>query len=337
LLLLAIEGPTAAIRRDAAEQLQKRWPPAAELSPHAPRERLAAEAARLRELWQSTPAFQGLGQQSTALKGRGISAAESADSAIETIEQLAAPAVHDRRDAARRLADEYRERELPETALSQIAKLVEGETDALVWNDVLALIARDERALAVDIAAIATSHSSADVRRRACTYFAEHASPRAATVLQNSLTDKEATVVREALRGLARQRQIPDARSLESLLVSSDSGVRIDAAAALALHGSPAGARALLRLAHHQDSVIRRQAAAALGDAFQLAAPPGHALVDDSLRNAAESELVRLLDDNGDVRRAALASLQRIARDPPPPASDSAEQIRRWKAWHASG
>jgi HEAT repeat protein len=154
-------------------------------------------------------------------------------------------------------------------------------------------------------------------------------------VLQNCAADEDVTVVREALRGLASQRQIPDAGSLESLLTASDSGVRIDAAAALARHGSPAGVRALLRLSHHQDPVVRRHAAVSLGDAFQLAEPSKNSLLDDSLRNAAMGELVRLLDDNGDVRRAALASLQRIVRDPLPPASDSAEQVRRWKQWHA--
>jgi HEAT repeat protein len=135
------------------------------------------------------------------------------------------------------------------------------------------------------------------------------------------------------LRGLARQRQIPDARALESLLTASDSGVRVEAATALARHGSPAGVRALLRLSHHQDPVVRRQSAKALGDAFQLEGRSRSDLLDQSLRNAAIGELVRLLDDNGDVRRTALASLERIVHDPPPPASDSAEQIRLWKQW----
>jgi HEAT repeat protein len=335
LLLAAIEGPTAATRRDAADLLQKRWREAAKLSPQSPRERLAAEAARLREIWQSRPAIEVQPEQATALEGRRTDAAASA-STLEIIEQLTADSVQDRRAAVRTLATEYRERVLAETEILRIAELAERESDPLVWNELLSLVARDERAPAVDIAAIAASHPNAEVRRRACAYFAQHPSRRAADVLQNCVTDEDATVVREALRGLSNQRQIPNAGSLESLLTASDSGVRIAAAAALARHGSPAGVRAILRLCHHQDSVVRRQAAAALADAFQLAEPSKNSLLDDSLRNAAVGELVRLLDDNGDVRRAALASLQRIVRDPPPPASDSAEQVRRWKRWHAS-
>jgi HEAT repeat protein len=251
-----------------------------------------------------------------------------------TIEQLAAESAEDRRAAARLLAAEYRDAALPEAGLLRMAALVERETDALVWNDVLSIVAQDERSPASDLAAIAASHTSADVRRRACAYFAAHPSGRAAEVLQNSLGDQNVTVVREALRGLANQRQIPDAALLESLLTASDSGVRVEAAAALARHGAPAGLRALLRLSHHQDPIIRRQAAVALGDAFQLESASKNSLLNDSLRNAAVSELVHLLDDNGDVRRAALASLRRIVRDPPPQASDSAEQIHLWKQWH---
>jgi HEAT repeat protein len=334
LLLEAIEGHTAATRRDAAEQLQKRWSEAAELSPHAPRERLATEAARLRELWRSTPAFQGRRKHSTALEGRRTDAADLAKMSA-TIEQLATDSVEARRTAARLLAAEHRDATMPDAALLRIAELVERETDALVWNDVLSLVSADARQPAADVAAIAASHTSADVRRRACAYFAAHPCGRAAEVLQNSLADPDVTVVREALRGLANQQQLPDAASLESLLIAADSGVRVDAAAALARHGSPAGVRALLRLSHHQDPVIRRQAAAALGDAFQLASPSKNNLLDDSLRNAAVSELVRLLHDNGNVRRAALANLQRIVGNPPSPGTDSAEQIRRWKEWHA--
>jgi HEAT repeat protein len=332
LLLTAIDGPTAATRRDAAEQLQRRWSAAAELSPQAPRERLAAEAARLREVWESRPGFQGRTTRSTALEGRRTEAADLAIT-LERIDQLGADSVQERRAAARWLASEHREQALPEAALSRMVELVEPETDSLVWNDLVSLIARDERPHAVDIAAVAASHTSADVRRRACAYFAEHPSPRAAKVLHNSLADEDVTVVREALRGLANQLQIPDARPLESLLTASDSGVRIAAATALARHGSPAGVRALLRLSHHQEPVVRRQAAAALGETFGLTDSPKNDLLDDSLRNAAAGELVRLLDDNGDVRRAALASLQRIVRDPPPAAADSAEQIRWWKQW----
>jgi HEAT repeat protein len=333
LLLVAIEGPTAATRRDAAEQLQKRWSEAADLSPQAPRERLAADAARLREVWQSSPAYQGRPQRATALEGRRTVTADAAKLA-NTIEQLAAELVEDRRAAARLLAAEHRDAALPEAALLRMTALIERETDALVWNDVLSLVAADARQPAADLAAVAASHTSADIRRRACAYFAAHPSARAAEVLENSLGDQDATVVREALRGLANQRQIADIRALESLLTDSDSGVRVEAAAALARHGAPAGVRGLLRLSHHQDPVVRRHAAVALGGAFQLEGPSKNGLLDDSLRNAAVGELVRLLDDNGNVRRTALVSLQRIVRDPPPPASDSAEQIRRWKEWH---
>jgi hypothetical protein len=291
-----------------------------------------AEAARLREAWQSTPATQGRRNQSTALDGRRTVPVDLAKMSY-TIEQLGAESVEARRAAARLLASEHRDAALPEAALSQIVEQIDRETDALVWNDVLSLVAADSRQPAADLAAIAASHTAAEVRRRACAYFAAHPSGRAAEVLHNSLADQDVTVVREALRGLANQQQITDPRALESMLTASDSGVRVNAATALARHGAPAGVRALLRLSHHQDPVVRRQAAMALGHAFQLEGRSKNDLLDQSLRNAAVGELVLLLVDNGDVRRAALTSLERIVHDPPPPASDSAKQIRLWKEW----
>jgi HEAT repeat protein len=89
--------------------------------------------------------------------------------------------------------------------------------------------------------------------------------------------------------------------------------------------GAASGQAALERLTRDADPAIRRQAAVALGRAGDPAALPA---------------LMRLLDDQGGVREAALASLAQIAGkdvarpDPTEPPANSLEQVRRWRAWY---
>jgi HEAT repeat protein len=222
---------------------------------------------------------------------------------------LGAESVQDRRVAARELATQHSKSRLSDAALLRLRELLERETDALVWNDVLVLIESDGRVAAADLAAIAASHPQGDVRRRACGYFGEHPSPRAAEVLLNSLADEDASVVREAIRSLSKQPALSDLTPLTAILTSADSELRLEAAAALARLGSTQGIQALLRITHHPDPAIRRRAATALGDAMSRSS---HQPIDDALRQEATAELTRLLDDQGGVRRAAEMTLRGI-------------------------
>ncbi|MEX2142071.1 MAG: HEAT repeat domain-containing protein [Pirellulales bacterium] len=265
LLLSAIEGRTAATRRAATEQLQARWPAAAELSAQSSREALAAEATRLREVWQHEHGAEVARRAALPSEPAPSTATSDAQAVAAMIERLTTKSIHERRAAARELALQHRESRLPEAALARLRELVEPETDALVWNDVLWFIGHDGRAAAADLAAIGASHPSGEVRRRACGYFGEHPSPRAAEVLLNSLSDDDASVVREAARGLGRQRgDVLNLAALERLLTSADTSVQVEAATALARLGSPVGVRALSRLTYHHEPAIRRQAAKAL-------------------------------------------------------------------------
>jgi hypothetical protein len=264
LWLMALEGPTAATRRLATEQLQARWPSAAELSIHASQETLAAESARLRAAWQREFGAEIASRLAAGTGPPAGNMAANLDAAVQTIERLAAGTVHERRAAARELALEHHESRLPDEALLRLRELLEVETDPLVWNDVLLLIGRDDRPSAADLAAIASSHPTGEVRRRACAYFGEHPGTRAAEVLLNSLSDEDTSVVRQAIRSLGNQGRISDLAPLEALLTSTDSVLRLEAAASLAQLGSSSGLRALSRLTAHQDPAIRRQAERAL-------------------------------------------------------------------------
>jgi HEAT repeat protein len=101
---------------------------------------------------------------------------------------------------------------------------------------------------------------------------------------------------------------------LEKLLTSPDETLRIDAAEALARLGSQPGMSALLRTTYHHDATLRRQAAAALGGVF---AGPQRAEFSAAQLQEATVELQRLLNDRGEVRRAAQASLDQIAAQTP--------------------
>ena len=313
LLLAALEGKTAATRRQAAEQLQSVWPAAADLSPHASRETLAAEAARLREVWQRDYGAEVARRKESASSATSRPAVDPASADVmAVIERLSAESVHSRRVAARELALKHADSQLSEAALLRLRELVELETDTLVWNDVLEFIGHDGRTVAADLAAMAASHPSGDVRRRACSYFGRHPGRRAVEVLLNSLADEDPSVIREAVRSLGQQQALTDFASLEAILTSTDGELRLEAAAAIARLGSPQGLPALLRLTHHADPAIRRRAAVALGEI--VSQQPSRHSMSDARRKEVIAELTRLLDDQGDVRRAAQASLQSLQK-----------------------
>jgi HEAT repeats len=274
------------------------------------------------------------------------------------IERLSSISLQERREASRELALKARDWALPHLALLRLRLLVEKEADPLIWSDLLSIIGGDDRETAADLAAIAASHPSNDIRRRACAYFGRHPSPRGTELLLNSLGDSDPSVVREALRSLGEARNLADLGPPEALLASPDSSLRLEAAVVLARFGSQAGWRALLRMTHHQDAAVRRRAAIALGtlseqvagtnaNANDPAQPPARDGINEILRREIIGELVRLLDDHGDIRRAALTGLRQIVGELPtysaagdpvvatasvPNGSD--EEVRRWKAWY---
>jgi HEAT repeat protein len=314
LLLLALDGPAAAAtRHDAATQLRSRWAAAESLPPHAPPQRLADEASRLRQIWERESARYSHGQPD-GFESDGAPRPAETEVDAQALERLKDRSVQERRAAIRALLNTHGDKLLPADVLARIAECMERELDGLVWADVLTVIANDGRQGAFELAAASASHPNSEVRRRACHYFGQHPTPRAAEVLLNSLSDNDATVIREAVRALGHQPEIADLAPLEKLLTSPDETLRIDAAEALARLGSQPGMSALLRTTYHHDATLRRQAAAALGGVF---AGPQRAEFSAAQLQEATVELQRLLNDRGEVRRAAQASLDQIAAQTP--------------------
>jgi len=237
--------------------------------------------------------------------------------------QTSEPAL--RRATVKELAGAASERPLRPLAVDRLYRLVEGESDQIVWQDVLDVVAGDGSEPAARLAYAAIGHPSPEVRRRACEHLAANPDPQHAKVLIPSLQDASHSVVVAAVRALAAGGRLDDTRPLQQLLVVTNEQIRLETASALLRLGDPAGAAELERLAYSADGKLRQQVAAAMGDSA------------DPRFTAA---LIRMLDDQVTVARAALESLPEVVgkdislpdAGPPP---TTTERFQHWKRWHA--
>ncbi len=237
-----------------------------------------------------------------------------------------ASSLTDRRQAAEELQQKFADHRLSKLALARLSEHVTRETDALIWLSVFSAIAGDAREPAVQLACAGLSHPAPEVRRRACQQLAAHPDARQGPLLLKSLADANPSVVEAAIRALGRLRSLDDPQSLEAFLASEDHHLRVAAAEALAMLDVVSGPAALERLSFDPDPKIRLSAATA------MAAAPEESFLPD---------LIRLLDDRAEIRRAALAALPLVAgQDLPtdatdPAAATAAARARLWKQWYA--
>jgi HEAT repeat protein len=243
------------------------------------------------------------------------------------LDQFRSSDVAQRRAAAEQLAAAAQKQPLGPLAVARLGDLAATEADDVVWRSVLEAVAGCAGEPAVRLAYVAIGHGSAEVRRRACEYLAQHPAAAHANFLNPALADGSRAVVLAAVRALGAADHLDDAQPLRKLLACADEQVQLETAAALAHFRDPAAVPALERLTYSDDPKIRGRVALAMGELgdASFAAP-----------------LVRLLDDHhGTVSHAALASLPKVAGsdvarqvlgDSP---AGTAEQIRRWKQWYA--
>jgi len=245
------------------------------------------------------------------------------DAAFEAIEGLGPEGLPDRRRAAGRLVELARQRPLSRLAVARLHTLILAEPDQLVWQAALAAVAADPGEQAAGLAYAAIGHPSPEVRRRACEHLAAHPAPGHAKVLLASLTEQSPSVLAAVVRALGSLDRLEDTRPLRPLLMSKHETVALEAARSLHRLGDPSGTEALRRLAQSDDPAVRREVARAIGERPDPTLLP---------------VLVGMLDDRVSVRRAAVASLDAIAGEQPPPAADgpspgTAEEVERCRRW----
>ena len=328
LLLLAMEESSYLARKAARERLARHWPRAEAFVLDASNERRAEMLAQLRTRWREDHAGAAIEQLTSHVKHLQQATSVAAES-LAVVERLASDDLNQRRQAADDLLEQASAKPLEASLVELLAQRMEAEPDALVWRSVLEAVEGNSGEAALRLACAAIGHPAAEVRRRACEHLARHAEPRHVQVLLPSLEDSDTSVIKAAARALGTAGDPAAVASLEQLLNASDKTVRIEAAMSLCRLEAESGPAALERLAVDSDPAVRRQAATAMGQVADA---------------AFAATLIRLLDDQGGVRMAALASLPQVAgRDiagdsnSSEAPADVTEAIRRWKAWEAAG
>ena len=321
LLIAAVDRGSYLARKAAAEQLAERWPSGGDFPVDGTLTMRAKAVATLRA--RCTQQFGAAAAASAAATGAAKPSREATPSAplLAAIEQLADPRSTTRREAAQRIHTLCGESPLPGAAAERLAEVAIRETDPLVWQQVLAVIAEDDSEPAARLAYAAAGSPSPEVRRRACDHLAQHPSRRHAAVLAGLSDDPQETVALAAVRALGRTPGTAQHASLAGLLRSERPALRLEAAVALTHLGASEGLAALERMAADSDPDVRRRLATALGDSGERAAVP---------------ILAGLLEDRIDVQQAAQRSLTAIAgRDVAAVDGQSLSPTQKAAAWRA--
>ncbi len=376
ILLAAMSKPAFITRKTAAEQLTAQWPPAKEFPVEGPPERRAEVLLKLNQAFRAqfsgalsdSPAPAATAQPAVtkaspeqvaeverlvreanlkALTDYGPALVDALEKlhfdrkellpeeiyrdvlpkygrTFTLLDELASADLTQRRRAAEELAGLSGKQPPGRLAIARLGQLIGKEQDVLVWQSAMRVIADDGSQPAIDLAYTAIGNASSEVRRRACEHLAAHPDPAHAQVLIPALEDKDQAVICAAVRALAASGKMPDTKPLRNLLGSTNEDVQMEAALALTRLGDPSGKPALERLAYSRDPAVRAKTAQAMGDF------PDPAFT---------ATLIRLLNDNQTVVRAALNSLPKVvgedvAQAPGQAPLTSTEQILRWKHWH---
>ncbi len=240
------------------------------------------------------------------------------------IQGLQAREMPQRRTAAAQLGVAAGGQVISPLALERLADMAKTETDAVVWQALLAATANDPREPAVDMAYLAIGNGSPEVRRRACNYLATHGAARHVPVLMPVLADLNSPVVLAAVRALGASKTIDDPQPLIQLLLSGDKQLRLEVATSLARLNVPEGPAALQRLSLDADGEVCRRAAVAMGQLGDKIYVP---------------TLLELLSASVDVQNAALNSLTAVTGEDFSRTAEGLpilreEQVRRWQRWY---
>lgn len=237
--------------------------------------------------------------------------------------QLSIPPDAATTDALRKLRAQVPHGELPNLALCQLLEFAQGTNDSGVWNELLAIIERDNRTASQRIARLALSHENPHIRRQACIYFCSHYDKSYRVNLEKLLHDQVATVRQAAVEALSQENEPTIHQRFIERLADTDLEVRLAAAIALAKHKKFEGNDALRRMTYLRSEPIRLKTAKAIAELSEPSWVP---------------TLIRLLDDSTAVRGVALESLPHLVEDPNllgqlTATRSTLEKVQLWKQW----
>ncbi len=339
-LFAAIESPSYQTRKDAATLLADCWPEAAGFPIDAPAPRRAELLHDLQDKWNRQ--FGNIDQSAIAAQAAPDSVELSAEAAAQVqkqVETLEHGDLAERRQAITALAKQSNKISLPDASLQRVVARVTAEDDPVMWLRAFDLIEHDPREQAALLATAGFTHPAPEVRRRACNYSATYPNPARTELLVASLADDNISVLHAAVQALQQSQPPADIRPVEKLLAHADHSLHLDAAIVLVRWNVDSGRAALERMASDDDPQLRRKTAQAIAKVADPALTP---------------TLIKLLDDQQDIRRAALQSLRSLTGQDSPsdstsevrPASYSgsdntdvrastlAEQAEKWKEWY---
>lgn len=230
-----------------------------------------------------------------------------------------------RRQAVIDLRQHLDKAQLSDLALLRLVDLVVAESDPNVWHEVQQLLEADLRDPVVRLQYAALNHPTVEVQRRACLYLGKHGDARHGIVLSAALSDDNPQVVRAAATALGELERIDNTLPLVRLQASRDRELVLIVSSSLARQGEECGGDGLERAALDVDANLRRRAIETMAELKQARFVP---------------VLVRALDDQLGIKQTALNGLvattgQDIGRGSDETAPPMAEQIHRWKQWHA--
>jgi HEAT repeat protein len=238
------------------------------------------------------------------------------------VEQLGHSDVQSRRRAARQLAESFARRRPRTLLIHRLADLAVTETDAAVWQYLLAAIAEEDDDPTFRLVYAASCHESSGVRQVACEHLGRHPRPQHAAVLLATLDKRSEPVTCAAVAALGLCGRNVDPIPIVELLGSRSELVQIAAAATLTRLDRPEGPAALQRLAYSRNEQTRLRVAQVMGELARAEFAPA---------------LIRLLDDRHGIRLAALHSLPEVAdcREAEVPGLHESDRVEAWRRWAA--
>lgn len=195
--------------------------------------------------------------------------------------------------------------------------------NSLDWQTLMAMIKQDQRPATEALVRYALGHDDPLVRTRACEHVTQFPLPDVIHPLEDSLEHESPEVRCAAIHALSKLDGANQRETFVAMLLDREVDVQLAAAQSLDAANDPRGVQHIYRMTYSSSRETRFKATHAIADRQNLVDLP---------------ELIRLLDDETSIRKAAIEGLSSLvpAEDNPPPKNAVISldaQATAWKNW----